>query len=314
MEIVKKYYIKNILSLLILVVIVTAGIHYWLLYKDEIRLITEISFPLLALVILLNFIVNILYGIQLKIVTDYYKLNLNFLQALGILVLSRLANMGLPPGIGSSFKAVYMKKKHSFSYSSFIASSGAVSILKIFIYSLFCFFMLLAVKCENVYLLVLAFFVFTSSFLFLFFMPSLALYFSFSYLKKLGKELKDFLGDKKNLLKLVIVILFIFLTTTIRFYLEFILFSVDISFMKASIVVSFTLISGLFNLIPGNMGIKEFLIVALSGITGAGINESLHVALLDRMVVTFFTIFLAPCFLYDFNKKKNNGREAESSS
>lgn len=292
---------KKIASILFFVALVGIGTFYYIQHKENFHLITNVSTGAVFVVSFIILITWFCYGLQLKILTDHYKLNLNFLQWFGLPRVTMFVDLWLPLAGGTSVKAIYLKKAHGFKYSSFIASMGITNIIKFMIMSLFAIILLWFFKDgASMFLFVVAGTIFIGTLTFLLFVHKIRWhhFLSSNYIKSVIDEWQRIRIDHKMIRKLIAVNIIIFFLTSLLIYFAFHAFAVDISLIASGIIAAFTVIAGVLNLIPGNFGIREAIIIAISGIHGIESNEGLHAAVLVRIIGILWTLLFAPLFVY----------------
>jgi uncharacterized protein (TIRG00374 family) len=287
--------IKKIISVLFFVLIGIIAIHYYIKYKERFYLITTVSMSYVLVISFLIIIMIFSYGLQLRILLNHYKLNLDYLQCLSLSRASALFNLVLPFLGGASFKAIYLKKYHNFNYSSFVASMGVANILHLMVNSV-CAMILIGIAGRSILLFSIASIIFSVSLLFFLFGHKLSkLHFvSLRYLENIIDEWQRIRKDVKTLAKLFFLSTFNLAIIGFNTYVSFIAFSINISLVTSWTIAAFTTITGLMNLIPGNFGIREAIIIAISSMSGIGINEGAHAAALGRILSLIWTLLLTP--------------------
>lgn len=290
---------RKILSILLFIVTVGIGILYYKGHKEDFHLIDNVSVGAIILLSVLQIGSTLCNGLQLKVLTDHYKLNLNFLQCYGILRATRFANLWLPTVGGATVKALYLKRVHNLSYSSFIALSGITNIIRFMVNSMFAFILLLLIgRAAPVFLFGTAAFILIGTF-FVFVLAHRVNMNRFPSLGHVGvvvQEWRKIQKDYRTVAKLMAINCIIFLISGAEIYILFRVFSVDLSVIISGIIATFTTLSGAIKLVPGNLGIKEAIIVVISRIEGVGVNEGLHAAALSRVIGIIWTLVLMPCF------------------
>ncbi len=254
-------------------------------------------------------IIVILYGVQLKILTDHYKLGLNFFQWFGLLRISTFTDLWLPSGGGTSVKALYLKKLHNLPYSSFIALTGIANIIKFMVNSLLAIPLLVVLGGRAaLFLLPLFAAVLVGAFSLLFLSHRFRGHHfrSLDFMRNVLEEWHNVRKDRKMLKKLISVNCVIFVLTSAQIYVSFRAFSLNLSPMAGGVIAALIIISGVIRLIPGNFGVKEAIIIAVSGSAGIGVNGGLHAAALSRLVGLILTLLLAPLFAVGFHKKERS--------
>lgn len=298
--------IRKIISVVLFIVVIIAGTFYFLKHREDFQLITTVSIYAVFLVAAVQFSSTIGYGFQFKILTDHYKLKLSFPQWYGLIRTSAFSDLWLPAGGGTSLKAIYLKKIHNLQYSSFVASAAITNIIKLMVNSLFALVLLFFVRAKvPVLLFWVVFFFLLSTVIVLLLahrlrkdhLPSLRI------VQNIGKEWSKFRKDHETLIKLTGINCVIFLIGGLQVYLSFSAFSVHISLATSGVIAALAIITRTINLIPGNFGIRELIIVTLSGLEGIKVNEGLHAAALSRIIEIALTLILAPGFFYNLSKK-----------
>jgi uncharacterized protein (TIRG00374 family) len=127
---------------------------------------------------------------------------------------------------------------------------------------------------------------------------------SLRIVQNIGKEWSKFRKDHETLIKLTGINCVIFIIGGLQVYLSFSAFSVHISLVTSGVIAALAIITRTINLIPGNFGIRELIIVTLSGLEGIKVNEGLHAAALSRIIEIALTLILAPGFFYNLSKKE----------
>ncbi len=299
---------RKIATFLFFVALVGIGTFYYFQHKEDFHLITNVSTGTIFVLSIISLIILFCYGLQLKIITSHYNLNLNFLQWFGLPRVTLFINMWLPLVGGASMKAIYLKKFHGFKYSSFIASMGITNIIKLMMTSLFAIILLWFFKDgASMFLFVVAGTIFTGTLTFLLFAHRMGVhnFLPSDYIKSVINEWQKIQTDHKMIRKLIVVNSFIFILTSLLIYFAFQAFTVDISLISSGIIAAFTIIAGVVNLIPGNFGIREAIIIAISGIHGIESNEGLHAAILVRIIGIVWTLVLTPFFAHKLFPKRS---------
>ncbi|MCK4821260.1 flippase-like domain-containing protein [bacterium] len=293
---------KRLVSVAFLVGMGAAGIIYYLRHKEDFYLITSVSINDLFVISLIHIIISICFGLQLKILMDYYKLDIGFFECYGLVRTSSFINLLLPFGGGASFKAIYLKKLLKFRYSSFIASMAITNTLKILIFALAAVFLVMSL---GGILLAVSIVIFFAALLFLILGHKLERLdvSSAGYVMGVINEWQEIKKDRMTMAKLICLSLFLFAVASLNTWLLFRAFSVDIPLRAAGTIAAFTSITGLLNLVPGNLGIREALFIMISNAYGIEINESVHAAALGRILQIIWTFILASFFRYTFHSK-----------
>jgi uncharacterized membrane protein YbhN (UPF0104 family) len=294
--------LKKLLSVLFFAVIAAASTIYYFMHREDFYLITSVSMGALIAISAPFIVISLCFGLQLKIIMNHYKRDIGFLECYGLTRTSSFINLLLPFGGSMSFKAVYLKKLLKLRYSSFIASMAIANIIKIMIFALIAVFLVMPLGGV---LSAVSITTFSASLLFLFLGHKLKKLdiTSSGHVRKIIDEWQLFKEDRSTIANLGYLSLVFFAATSFSIYLSFRAFSVDIPLRAGGTIAAFTAITGLMNLVPGNLGIREAVIIAISRIYGIEVNESVHAAALGRLVQIIWTFILAASFRYNFSRK-----------
>ncbi len=297
---------KKVLSGIIFAIIVGAAAVYFFRHQEEFYLISSVSVAAIFILSVLTVIGSLAYAIRLKIVTDHYGLNLTLMDCFGISRAVTFIDMWLPFAGASSLKAVYLKKFHNLQYSSFIASMGIAQITRILVNSALAIILLVIASVRiNVWLTTAVASIFICTLLFFLLAHRISKrFFRISwYLGTLMEEWGKIRRDHKTIKRLLALSLANFALGVFVVDESFRAFEISIPLAASGLISAFTAISGVINLVPGNLGIQEAVVVVASGMFGRSVNEGLHAAALMRIVRTIWTFALAPAFSPKLLKK-----------
>jgi uncharacterized membrane protein YbhN (UPF0104 family) len=283
--------------------IAAMAVLYFMGHREEFHVIGTVSVGAVVLLSILQLFSGIFYGLQLKVLTDHYKLNLNFFQWYGLIRATSFANLWLPSGAGTSVKALYLKKVHNLDYSSFIALTAVMNLIKFMVNSFFaCMLLLVTIRSAPLFLFVVSFALFavTSVSVLLAHRISIRFFSSWDFLKKVVEEWRDIRKDRAAVVKLILVSCLIFVVAGAQVFVSFRAFAFDLSFLTGGLIAACTTVAGVIALIPGNFGIREAIIVGISGIDGIGVNEGIHAAALSRITGIVWTLLLSSFPWYKF--------------
>ena len=290
---------RKILSLLLGIVTAGLAVLYFVLHKEDFRLITTVSTWPIITVSMLKLIEMYFRGRELKIITDHYKLNLRFSQWFGLTRIMAFTNLFLPSFSGTSVKAVYLKKYYNFKFSSFIAATGIANIIRLMLFALSSIVLISISGKYTLSLLIVSgiFFICTFTFLMLSHKIPIRLFAFMGKLSNIVNEWHDIRNDRNMIVKLITLNVFIYLIFSSEIYFSFRVFSIDPSVVSSGVISSFAIFSRVIKLIPANLGVKELIFSAISNVYGQGVNEGLHAAAFHRIVGMVFILLLAPGFI-----------------
>ncbi len=128
-EVTGKRHILPALRWIALAVLVAAGIWYVTKHPDLLHALKGVSAPHLVIILVLAFATLLTQGLQLKLISSVFGLNLSFREWFGLTVCKSMYSSLMPgrPGVGA--QAVYLKKRHGFAltdYGTLFAASSLV--------------------------------------------------------------------------------------------------------------------------------------------------------------------------------------------
>lgn len=302
--------LRIIVSVLLFLAILALGVAYYLHHASDFRLITTLAVMPVVLLVACKVSLAVLQAVPLQLLTEPYGVRLTWLQAFSLSRATMFTSLFLPFPGGASVKAVYLKKFHDFKYGSFIASMSISGIIKIMVISMFAMAITIPYLPGSAMLLLVAgaFFGASAGFLSLAHrIPDRWLSF-WGRLQKLAAEWRTIRHNRLVLLKVALLNAFGLLISILAIYTAFRAFGLGISPVAAAAISCFLNLVSTMKLIPGDLGIREFVFAGVSGLFGVGVNEGLHAAALHRIVETLLTLILAPGAMVPLSMK---AKEAE---
>jgi uncharacterized protein (TIRG00374 family) len=229
-------------------------------------------------------------------------------------------NYYLPAKGGTVAKAYYLNKKFDFKYSyyfSLLTGSYLISLALTSTLGLLATFSISIFGGKLLFPLVFGFLFILVCTVLISFIAKFLLKFQFRFKKhkltQILENLRNGMAYFSNNKKLT---LYFFLCTTIyiiamagRLYLSFKAIDVQIDFIEIVIVRTLTEFSFFVSLIPGNLGLKEGIIIFASGMFDIAPNQAAAAALLDRaisvIVIFGFGFFFSKILLGKLETRKN---------
>ncbi len=229
-----------------------------------------------------------LVGLIQKIPLTKHQISLKFKEWYGLCVASELFNMLLPAKGGTGIRMLYLKDKKGLAIREFLSMSFAVVMIGFtFLGSvglLYCHFFLkknqpMFILLESVFLALTV-----SGFFLLFFTETLRKIFKFqrNYSPKL------YLKDSKLITLTTLSWMGVFLLYPIKVYLAFTAIGIEINFTDSFEISMILLITSLFQVLPGNMGVKEIVTAYIGKQYGIEFEAALLASLIDRVIMLLF--------------------------
>ena len=227
-------------------------------------------------------------GMIQKLPLKIHRISLTFKEWYGLSVTAELFNMLLPAKGGTGIRMLYMKDKKGLPLREFLSMSFAVVMIGFtFLGSvglLYCHFFLL--KNQAVFVLLESVFLAmaVSGFFLLFFAEALRKVFNF----KRRYSPKIYLKDKKLITQTTLCWIGVFLLYPIKVYLAFSAIGIEINFIDSFEISLILLIASLFQVLPGNMGVKEIVTAYIGKQYGIEFEAALLASLIDRVILLLF--------------------------
>ena len=238
----------------------------------------------------------------LKILLKSFEVSLSVKECLSISSLAGVGNLLTALRGGTIGKAVYLKRKYTFPYMSFIAATSAVALINLNLAALMGVIAILMIGYSSHSLLavLLSFFVAVNLlFCFLLFSPGKIETCRWKILGKLtsiAKGLDLIRRDRKLVIKINLLLFFNFSLSIAELALSYGAFSIDISLVEVILIDTISLFSGIMKILPANLGIYEGSIALSSQILGVGFREGLFAAGLVRVVSIFVMLIFGLIF------------------
>ena len=300
--------IKSILSAILLLAIIM--LFAWYIYRHaadfkQLKIVNPIFIIILAIITLLSSTFN---GMITDFLVSAFKIKLKFKEWFGLSVITTFYNTITPFRGGMAARAIYLKHKHKFSYTNFLASLAGTYAMSFLIVSFFGLISLYFIYKQMAIFnpVVLAIFL-------VFFVPLLAIViFSPKFPETKSKLINRFISVMNgwNLIhkqrKLVVTVAII---ATIQLFLgafgamvSYYLFAIHISLAQAIFISVFGSFAILISITPAGLGITETISVFSALVIGITPAQSLTVAILNRAVTMLIIFTLGPIFSYTLLK------------
>lgn len=279
----------------VLVLVLAAGLAY-LFFKGP-RLDSFLNLDLVEILLLLavSFSGYLVLALGFRSLLHIFGVAPSFKEWFGLTVCNHMFNHYLPARGGTVLKAYYLKKKRGLGYSRYAAlMAGSVFL----VLALFSIVGLAAVLLASVitgrfiFSLAAAFFLIFLAVLLTGLLArrllSLKIFRKSSrlglFLSNLRTGLGFFSERRKHTLDFCLLSVFFLLIVAGRLYLCFLALGFGVRFWAVLLITVITEFSFLVPLIPGNLVIKEGIIVFSGGFFGITTDQALSAALLDRAV------------------------------
>jgi uncharacterized protein (TIRG00374 family) len=123
------------------------------------------------------------------------------------------------------------------------------------------------------------------------------------HLERLATGIALIRGNGSGVAVLVVVALTKVMGAALRTWLCFGLLGAEISFLAAALLASTTIVFTLVNVTPGNLGLREVVMAAISTQLGASYAVGMAAASIDRVVLLFYTVVTGVPGLYALRRR-----------
>lgn len=302
--------VKQILSVLILIVLLGFFAYYIYHHASDFGQVRLVNPILIFPIVIISLLIALTNGLIIKYLVEPFGLKLRFKEWFGLSVITTFYNTILPFRGGLLAKAAYLKKKHSFPFTGFIAMMAGVYVINFlvagFLGLISLLFIYLFYRIFNPLVLMIFGSVFLVSVFIALFSPKLPETGN-SFFNKIIKVangwhlIKD---NRKIILASSSVVVVQILLTVFSTTFMYNIFGVDISFIKALFLASISPLSILVGITPAGLGINEAIAVFSAMVIGIIPAQSLSVAILSRIIGTAVIFILGPIFSYLLLKRE----------
>lgn len=282
--------------LLLLSLALLAGLAFYV-HKNEstFEQLKSIKTSIVLVLIGVHFLNYILLGLTHKMPLVKHNIFLKFKEWFGLCMVAELFNMLLPAKGGTGIRMLYIKDKKGLPMREFLSMSFAI-VLTGFTFlgvtgAFYCHFILN--KNHPVFLILESIFISLS-------VSGIILIFATDALGKIFKfkrkySPKTYLMDFKLTTKATLCWIGMFLLYPIKVYLSFKAIGVELNFTDSFEISLILLAASLFQVLPGNIGVKEVITAYIGKQFGLNFETALLASLIDR---TILMLFLFPVGFY----------------
>ncbi len=291
---------RGVVGIVGLLVVVLAARWFYRRHGADFISEAEISWHFIAIMSLLILTFQFLAGIRMKLLTGMFGLRLAPYEWIGLAQMTTFFNY-LPFKGGAVAGALFLKGAHGFPYTRFLATMAASSALAVVTYSI--------VGSLGLGLLGLSSGVFSwpilAAYLLLVIVP-LAFFVRIDRLAQRTKNshLLRFLEGwrvirtgGRRLALLVLTDLGMVLIDATRITLCLGAVGLKAKYAVGLIIIPLSNILAVASMVPGGLGVREFILGLLGGGLGIDFNRMIFAATLDRMILLLWVLFLGPVFI-----------------
>ncbi len=316
---------NGILRTVIFVLVPAAGLLYLIFKGPELRTFLRLGVLEILLLLAVSFLGYLALAFSFRSLLRVFDLHLPFKEWFGLTVCNTMFNFYLPARGGIVFRAYYLKNRHGLEYSLYAAlMAGSILLWLALISVLGLVGVLMAWVFAGRFIVS-----FAVAFLVLFFcvlvtgwaaqkLTRLRVRGRFAWLNRLlvglGAGLALFSRRNKCALHYCLFSGLFLLVMAVRLFLCFQALGFSVRYWAVLLTMTIAGTSLLISLIPGNLGIKEGVIVFSCGLFAIPTGQALAAALVDRAVSLAVIFPLGVIYSRILMKNKESERVAISSS
>jgi uncharacterized protein (TIRG00374 family) len=291
------------------------------LKRSDLLILTKLPIHNLLLLVLFGLIPLYILGVQLKYNISIFNLKLPFYEWFGLAVCNTMYNYLLPARSGLALRALYLKKKYEFPYSKYLVFLAGANLINFLIASFIAVVVGLILSLKGQLEQKSLFFISISL------LSSMSIIFFlllkikadnikeknkfFSILKSAAEGIQFFKNNFSKVKILCVLQIILILSLSFRLFFAFYILNIEISFIKILFIQSLIVFSMILSITPGNLGIKEGIIVYTAYLLGITFDEAFLGAVLDRIIDLFlifvFGVFYSNKLLFKVNELNDTG-------
>lgn len=299
---------KKVYQSLVFISLAAGLVSLSLYLNKNIQLLNQfkhLTISTLFILLMMNLLNFYLLGLTQKLPINKHDIKLSFKEWFGLCLSSELLNNFLPAKSGTALRMMYLKNTKSLPIKTFLSMGFAIvfasfTLLGIFgtIYAHF-----YLIKKDTIFEIVECVFISLSisGVLLLFFGELISKFFKF----KRQINPKFYLTDIRLISKCTILYWAIFILYPVKTYFTFKAIGISIPFIQSFEISLILILATLFQVVPGNLGIKELLFAYISSKYGIHFETALLASILDRFIMYLFLIPSGIYFYWNIHLKSN---------
>lgn len=302
--------IRNIISAI--VIFITSLLLIYYIYKNtadfkELYFVNPIYILALSFLFVLGLFVN---SVVLRVLMEPFNIKLKKGEAFGLSAITNFYNFITPFKGGAGMRALYLKKKHDFSYINFLATLSAIYVIIFLVACIFGLFSMGLIywfyKIFNPIIFLMFFLLFVFLLGIIIFSPKVPMQKN-KLLNKIATVINGWHLIKNNY-KVILFITFFssvqLMLCAISTMIAYYTFGFNLSFLKALFISCVGSLSVIVSITPGNLGIGDAINIFSANLMGVGLSQAVAANLLLRAVNILVILILGPIFSYYLLRKK----------
>jgi len=301
--------VKKISGWLFLPAVILLVFYYIKTHMPEFTALSFINAQLIPALILIQLGVSVALGLIIKYLLEPFGIRLGFKEWFGLSVVTTFYNTITPFRGGMVARALYLKERHNFSYTSFLATMSGIYVVNFFIQSTAGLLSAAAIYFQSgifspaISVIFGGFFL--ASLVMLMFSPEMPDSKN-PVLNKAAQIFNGWNGIRKNRKIVITVVCTAFLQlflTAAGLLISYKVFGIDVSIAQSVFLSSISLLGIVISITPGSLGVAEAITVFSSLALGITVAQSLSAAVLIRLTSLAVIFTLGPVYSYILIKK-----------
>lgn len=310
--------IKKIISISILVIILAFFTYYIYSHWTDFTQIKIIKPWLIIPLVIITLLIAVTNGLITKYIVEPFGIKLRIKEWFGLSTITTFYNTIMPFRGGLIARAAYLKDRHRFPFTDFIATMAGIYVINFLVGSFLGLASLLVLHLQyNIFnpIVTLIFAgIFLISLIITIFSPKLP-EFKNKWLNRIIKVINGWhmIKNNKKIIKVSFLVMIAQLVlSAIATSITYSMFSINVSFVKALYLACLGSFSILVGITPAGLGISEAIAVFSAIVIGISPTQSLPVAIFSRVLGTIIIFILGPIFSYILIQHKPAKNETQS--
>jgi uncharacterized membrane protein YbhN (UPF0104 family) len=260
--------------------------------------ITNIDIKFILSIAALYFLHFIFLGLTHKLPLKKHGIELSFKDWFGLCSASEFLNLVFPAKGGTALRMIFLKRNYQLSMRSFLSMNFAVIVSAFTVFGLLgaLYIRFNIIKPSLVFIMLESIFWAMSISGILLIIANETLSKIFNFQRKINPKL--YLKDISLILKTTLLYFAIFSLYPLKIFLTFKSVGISINFLDSFEISLAIILISIFQVIPGNIGIKEILTAYLASQYGISFEMALLASLIDRAIMFLFLFPIGTYFYW----------------
>lgn len=303
--------IKQYVSYCIALTFIILAMYYYFKNPHALEMMMDLKLSYTTLLLGIQLLITVLAAYLQNIFIRHFNVNLNSKEWMGLYLVNSFLNLYIPAQGATILKALYLKKKHGLVYTEFLVLFSGILFLSLYAgllsYCMIYFFIVFPVNpiLRNIFYVALVYVTLLSLIgLFPEFLSNFIVKNSkFEKINLLISSLEQILFHKKLLVHSLAINFSIVFCYTIQFWVAFKALDYHSSFWQCMIIAIVPNLTLFIMITPGNIGLRESLIVMTCHMIGIEVELSLASSIIIRCVSLFIQLLSGPMGYLLLNKE-----------